>query len=386
VAMSDVNGSKVEGTEYMPFGSMRDHTGTAVSNYKYTDQEQDTETGLYYYHARYYDPIIGRFISADAIVQAFTDPQTLNRYSYVRNNPLIYTDPSGNFGWFAAAVVIGAVVGAVSSGAQSDWNPKDMVIGAAIGAAACAAGYGAGDWVYGLAKAASYAYPMFAAGIAGGAVGGAVGGGLSAAVYGGNIGEGIGQGTMLGGVGGGISGGLMAAEFPSSTFASMIGASTTAYITGGTDQAFESAFYALAASIASMELMTSDWEEWNADAHYRLKKEHPNARVMVQGTGTLQKLMQWIGIGNHVSAVYDTEIKYGGKYMVLECDGTKVSGRLPYYREHNSQNRPGAFDYDYSINPFNPHHCASRFGYSSPMSYYYRLNYGGPMTWWYDNR
>ncbi|MEM5795044.1 MAG: RHS repeat-associated core domain-containing protein, partial [Bacillota bacterium] len=50
-------------------------------------QEYDSETGLYYYGARYYDPAIGRFISPDSIVQSPGDPQSLNRYSYCRNNP-----------------------------------------------------------------------------------------------------------------------------------------------------------------------------------------------------------------------------------------------------------------------------------------------------------
>jgi RHS repeat-associated protein len=54
-------------------------------------------TGLYYYGARYYDPVIGRFISADTIVQSFANPQTLNRYSYCLNNPLKYTDPTGHY-------------------------------------------------------------------------------------------------------------------------------------------------------------------------------------------------------------------------------------------------------------------------------------------------
>jgi RHS repeat-associated protein len=53
-------------------------------------------TGLYYYNARYYDPMIGRFISPDIIVQSPANPQTLNRYSYCLNNPLKYRDPSGH--------------------------------------------------------------------------------------------------------------------------------------------------------------------------------------------------------------------------------------------------------------------------------------------------
>ncbi|MDY6954783.1 MAG: RHS repeat-associated core domain-containing protein, partial [Thermodesulfobacteriota bacterium] len=94
--MTDATGAQVEATEYMAFGGQRDHTGTEVTDYKYTGQELDTSTGLYNYRARLYDPLIGRFISPDTIVQGPSDPQTLNRYSYCRNNPLIYVDPSGH--------------------------------------------------------------------------------------------------------------------------------------------------------------------------------------------------------------------------------------------------------------------------------------------------
>jgi len=96
-ALTDANGVKVETTEYMPFGHQRDHTGTVVSNYRYTDQELDPETGLYNYGARLYDPVIGRFISPDSLVPDPYDPQSLNRYSYCRNSPMSYTDPSGYF-------------------------------------------------------------------------------------------------------------------------------------------------------------------------------------------------------------------------------------------------------------------------------------------------
>ncbi|MBC7228457.1 MAG: RHS repeat-associated core domain-containing protein [Thermoflexales bacterium] len=52
--------------------------------------------GLYDYRARYYDPALGRFISPDPIVPEPGNPQALNRYGYVNNNPLRYTDPSGH--------------------------------------------------------------------------------------------------------------------------------------------------------------------------------------------------------------------------------------------------------------------------------------------------
>ena len=93
--MTNSSGNQVESTSYMPFGGVRDHTGTETSTYKFTDQELDAEYGLYNYGARLYDPIIGRFISADPIIPQPYNPQSLNRYSYCLNNPLIYVDPSG---------------------------------------------------------------------------------------------------------------------------------------------------------------------------------------------------------------------------------------------------------------------------------------------------
>lgn len=94
--MTNSSGVGAYGTSnYEPFGGMRSTTGQSGSSYKFTDQELDSESGLYNYNARLYDPEIGRFISADPIVPDPFNPQSLNRYSYVLNNPLIYTDPSG---------------------------------------------------------------------------------------------------------------------------------------------------------------------------------------------------------------------------------------------------------------------------------------------------
>jgi RHS repeat-associated protein len=89
-------GEEQEHTAYMPFGHQRSHFGTSITNYKYTDQELDSSTGFYNYDARLYDPVIGRFISADSVIQNWYNPQALNRYAYVLNNPLIYIDPSGH--------------------------------------------------------------------------------------------------------------------------------------------------------------------------------------------------------------------------------------------------------------------------------------------------
>ena len=67
----------------MPFGHERDHTGADVPDYKFTDQEKDTETELYNYDARMYDPVIALFISPDSIIPNYYNPQNLNRYAYI---------------------------------------------------------------------------------------------------------------------------------------------------------------------------------------------------------------------------------------------------------------------------------------------------------------
>ncbi len=62
-------------------------------------KERDNETGLDYFGARYFSPAEGRFTSVDRVMissSRLIDPQQLNRYSYVRNNPLKYVDPDGN--------------------------------------------------------------------------------------------------------------------------------------------------------------------------------------------------------------------------------------------------------------------------------------------------
>ncbi len=88
------NGTQLGTIKYYPYGDCRNSQGTLGTDKLFTGQRLD-DTGLYYYGARYYDPTIGRFISADTLVQSFKNPQTFNRCSYVLNNPLKYVDPSG---------------------------------------------------------------------------------------------------------------------------------------------------------------------------------------------------------------------------------------------------------------------------------------------------
>jgi RHS repeat-associated protein len=90
-AITDQNKAVVQTYEYDSFGMVKPSTNFRNS-YTYTGREWDRETGQYYYRARYYDPMEGRFINKDPI--GF-DGGDVNLYAYVGNNVTNYTDPTG---------------------------------------------------------------------------------------------------------------------------------------------------------------------------------------------------------------------------------------------------------------------------------------------------
>ena len=63
---------------------------------QFTGQRWEASLGFYDYVARQYNPVLGRFLQADTIIPDPANPQSLNRYAYVLNNPLRYTDPTGH--------------------------------------------------------------------------------------------------------------------------------------------------------------------------------------------------------------------------------------------------------------------------------------------------
>ena len=134
-----------------------------INPYRYRGYRLDLETGLYYLNARYYDPSIGRFISADSI--NYLDPsseQGLNLYAYCGNNPVMYTDPSGKFPILLTMIIIGALIGGAAGGYTRVQNGAELWsedfwigvgTGASIGAAiGTVAGLGGSYLVGGLAS------------------------------------------------------------------------------------------------------------------------------------------------------------------------------------------------------------------------------------------
>src|SRR5258706_6641606 len=92
--VTDASGVTVGDQRYYPYGESR-LTATMYTDKLFTGQ-RDTGLGIYDYGARMYDPKLGRFLSPDSIIPSYTNPQDLNRFSYVTNNPLPYTDPTGH--------------------------------------------------------------------------------------------------------------------------------------------------------------------------------------------------------------------------------------------------------------------------------------------------
>lgn len=231
--ITDGTGAKAQALTYYPYGATRTNNSSTTPAidvpYKYTDKELDSSTSLYYYEARYYDPVLARFVSADTLIPAFRDSQSLNRYAYVRNNPLLYTDPSGHIFGIDDLIIMAVVIGAITSGIQSDWDPGATMLGGVIGGVSAGVGFGAGSAVSAALSGG------IVGGIGGGIVGGAVAGGTAGALaraagYHVNIGLAIASGAAAGGIVGGAGAqwgqlGVLAASPAAGASAAAIGGS-----------------------------------------------------------------------------------------------------------------------------------------------------------------
>jgi RHS repeat-associated protein len=92
-------------TRYKPWGEERAFSaalaGVTPTDFRFTGQRRSSPGTSYVgalmdYNARHYDPVTGRFVSADSIVPDPTNPQSFNRFTYVSNNPSVRVDPSGH--------------------------------------------------------------------------------------------------------------------------------------------------------------------------------------------------------------------------------------------------------------------------------------------------
>src|SRR5690606_37568243 len=159
----------------------------AASRRAYTGHENVEGLDIIHMNGRIYYPTLAHFMQADPIVQAPGNSQSYNRYSYVLNNPLSYTDPSG-YSWISkqwkkwGKIVVAAVSVVVTYGAASGW----------------VAGWGA---TWGTAEPRTSAAPLaWAGGAAAGAMAGFVGGAVSSGSLKGAL-QGAFSGAVFGGIG-----------------------------------------------------------------------------------------------------------------------------------------------------------------------------------------
>ncbi|MCV2886371.1 RHS domain-containing protein [Aestuariibacter sp. AA17] len=145
-ALIDQNNQIVWQAQYSSFGEVAESASGVVNNLRFSGQYHDRESGLYFNNARDYDPSLGRYIQSDQL-GLFDGPNT---YTYAHNNPLTYTDPTGEFGLIGAG--IGAGIDLLSQLASNggNWNCVSW------GQVAISAGLGAigGGLTNGLAKGA----------------------------------------------------------------------------------------------------------------------------------------------------------------------------------------------------------------------------------------
>jgi len=93
IAVTDANQALAQTSEYEPYGQLLNRTLT--DGVGFTGHVQDAATGLTYMQQRYYDSVIGRFLSTDPITPIQKPSTNFNRYTYVQGNPIRYSDPDG---------------------------------------------------------------------------------------------------------------------------------------------------------------------------------------------------------------------------------------------------------------------------------------------------
>ena len=235
IAAYNSNGTLYKRFAYDPWGRRRN--GSNWTNYQtetealitrgYCGHEHLDDFGTINMNGRIYDPRLGRFLSPDPYVQAPYNSQNYNRYSYCLNNPLKYTDPTGEYFGLddLIAAAIGGTVNLVSNAIQGNLGGHGFWEGVGRGFAAFGAGAVGGVGAL---------YPEFGGWALGGAVVGATNAWLGGATSFKNIAIGAGVGALSGMIGGAAGQWATTASSPLiSSISSPVLRSTASGIIGG---------------------------------------------------------------------------------------------------------------------------------------------------------
>ncbi|MBW2961951.1 RHS repeat-associated core domain-containing protein [Mesonia aestuariivivens] len=246
IAISNSEGEIVEKRHYNAWGEIskyQDSSGNTEFTHQntllsrgYTGHEHFFGVGLIHMNGRVYDPHTHRFLSPDNYIQDPYNTQSFNRFGYVWNNPLKYSDPNGEF--IIAAIIIGAAVGAYFGGSivnrsynptKWDWSSSGTYVGILGGALIGGLSTGAGAMVAtSIGASSTVGFGGLMATAVGGTVGGAISGAGFAILQGENVFEGFWKGGVSGLIGGAVGsyiggiGGAFSGGFSSSAFNAMI--------------------------------------------------------------------------------------------------------------------------------------------------------------------
>jgi RHS repeat-associated protein len=330
LAITDKEGVFKEKRHFDAWGNivkLQDGAGNNLTAFKildrgYTGHEHLLGVGIIHMNGRLYDPVLHRFLSPDNFVQDPFNTQNFNRYAYVLNNPLMYTDPSGEIIPF---LIIGAaIVGAYIGGAQANgsYNPAkwDWSSGSTWGGIIGGGILGAASMGAGIAASAAIAPAAMAmVGVSGGAIGGAISGFIGGVVGGAISGGGMailpgGDGKFLAGMyKGAIVGGLTGA-----VLGGVIGGITTpkshSWVTGNPHRT----------PVTNVSEITSMGINENSPLS---KGEFYKGKIVSEVNGDFQLAMkEW----NNIQRQYGMEVsqKFPNSFKTTMGDGSTVTGQF----------------------------------------------------------
>jgi len=222
VGISDSGGKVIEKRHYGAWGALEKYESSDTSltaehpmlDRGWTGHEYFADVHLVHMNGRMYDTDLRRFLSPDNYVQDPTNTQNYNRYQYGYNNPLKYSDPSGElFGLsiLLSGLIIGALAGGVSYAVKAavtgHWKWGGFLGSIAIGAVSGLYGGAAYKAMQGIVSVGGFLGGAIKGAVSG-FVGGFIGGAGNAAMNGKNIVKGAFSGALTGAVVGGLLGGV----------------------------------------------------------------------------------------------------------------------------------------------------------------------------------
>ncbi len=192
LALYDKDGNKVFDAEYDAWGKQTVHLNDIGLIRGYTGHEMLNEFGIINMNGRLYDPILGRFFSPDPYVQLPDFTQNFNRYSYCLNNPLKYTEPTGELFGIDDVAIAYALYNMASSMMRASIDGQNIWKAGGVSLLGSALSFGIGEY---FGSVGSVGHELLRAGAHG------VSGGLVSAINGGSFAVGFGSSALTSGLG-----------------------------------------------------------------------------------------------------------------------------------------------------------------------------------------